>query len=151
VIPEQLAEAQRITDIACVQNFYNVANRNDDAFIGGLAKKGIAYVPFFPLGGFTPLQSSVLDRVAMRLRATPMQVVLAWLLQRSPNILLIPGTSSIDHLRQNLDVQDWSFLRTLSPNSTQSLKIRRLQHEETKPYVRHVLGFVDLTDVAFLI
>ena len=103
VIPEQLDEAQKITDIVCVQNFYNVANRNDDAFIDRLTKEGIAYVPFFPLGGFTPLQSSVLDRVALRLRATPMQVALAWLLQRSPNILLIPGTSSINHLGQNLD------------------------------------------------
>jgi pyridoxine 4-dehydrogenase len=96
VIPEQLAEAQKITDIACVQNFYNVANRNDDAFIDRLAKEGISYVPFFPLGGFTPLQSSVLDRVAVCLQATPMQVALAWLLQRAPNILLIPGTSSIN-------------------------------------------------------
>ena len=103
VLPEQLAEAQKITDIACVQNFYNVANRNDDAFIDRLAKKGIGYVPFFPLGGFTPLQSSVLDRVAVCLQATPMQIALAWLLQRSPNILPIPGTSSINHLRQNLD------------------------------------------------
>ena len=103
VIPEQLAEAQRITDIVCVQNFYNVANRNDDAFIDRLAMEGIAYVPFFPLGGFTPLQSSVLDRAAVYLQVTPMQVALAWLLQRSPNILLIPGTSSINHLRQNLD------------------------------------------------
>ena len=103
VIPEQLAEAQKITDIVCVQNFYNVANRNDDPFIDRLGKDGISYVPFFPLGGFTPLQSSVLDRVALRLQATPMQVALAWLLQRSPNILLIPGTSSISHLRQNLD------------------------------------------------
>src|SRR6202040_752049 len=101
--PEQLEEAQKITEIACVQNFYNVANRNDDAFIDCLAKEGIAYVPFFPLGGFTPLQSSVLDRVAARLEATSMQVALAWLLQRSPNILLIPGPSSIGHLRQNLD------------------------------------------------
>jgi len=103
VIPEQLAEAQKITDIVCVQNFYNVANRNDDAFIDRLAMEGIAYVPFFPLGGFTPLQSSVLDRAAVYLQVTPMQVALAWLLQRSPNILLIPGTSSINHLRQNLD------------------------------------------------
>jgi pyridoxine 4-dehydrogenase len=103
VIPEQLAEAQKIADIACVQNFYNVANRNDDAFIDRPANEGIPYVPFFPLGGFTPLQSSVLDRVAVRLQATPMQVALAWLLQRSPNMLLIPGTSSINHLRQNLD------------------------------------------------
>lgn len=98
----QLAEAQRITDIVCIQNFYNVVNRQDDAFIGKLAAQGIAYVPFFPLGGFTPLQSSALDEVAASLHATPMQVALAWLLQRSPNILLIPGTSSLEHLRENL-------------------------------------------------
>jgi pyridoxine 4-dehydrogenase len=103
VIPEKLAEALKITNIVCVQNFYNVAKRNDDAFIDRLAKDGIAYVPFFPLGGFTPLQSSVLDRAAVYLQVIPMQVALAWLLQRSPNILLIPGTSSINHLRQNLD------------------------------------------------
>lgn len=102
VTPRQLAEAQRITEIVCVQNFYNVAQRKDDAFIDALAQQGIAYVPFFPLGGFTPLQSSVLDRVAGSLHATPMQAALAWLLQRSPNILLIPGTSSINHLRENL-------------------------------------------------
>jgi pyridoxine 4-dehydrogenase len=102
VTPRQLQEAQRITEIACVQNFYNLAQRSDDAFIDALAQQGIAYVPFFPLGGFTPLQSSVLDRVAGSLQATPMQVALAWLLQRSPNILLIPGTSSINHLRENL-------------------------------------------------
>ena len=102
VTPQQLAEAQRITEIVCVQNFYNVAQRKDDAFIDALAQQGIAYVPFFPLGGFTPLQSSVLDRIAGSLQATPMQVALAWLLQRSPNILLIPGTSSINHLRENL-------------------------------------------------
>ena len=101
--PEQLAEAQKITEIVCVQNLYNVAHRNDDAFIDNLAKQGIAYVPFFPLGGFTPLQSSALDRAAASLQATPMQVALAWLLQRSPNILLIPGTSSIEHLRENLE------------------------------------------------
>ena len=94
VSPEQLAEAQTITEIVCVQNFYNVAHRNDDGFIDDLAKQGIAYVPFFPLGGFTPLQSSALDAAAASLQATPMQVALAWLLQRSPNILLIPGTSS---------------------------------------------------------
>jgi aryl-alcohol dehydrogenase-like predicted oxidoreductase len=86
-----------------VQNLYNVAHRDDDAFIDDLAQRGIAYVPFFPLGGFTPLQSSVLDRAAAAMQATPMQVALAWLLQRSPNILLIPGTSSISHLRENLD------------------------------------------------
>ena len=102
VTPQQLAEAQRITEIVCIQNFYNVAQRKDDAFIDALAQQGIAYVPFFPLGGFTPLQSSVLDRVAASLQATPMQVALAWLLQRSPNILLIPGTSSTKHLRENL-------------------------------------------------
>jgi len=102
VTPWQFQAAQRITEIVCVQNFYNVAQRSDDAFIDALAQQGIAYVPFFPLGGFTPLQSSVLDRVAGSLQATPMQVALAWLLQRSPNILLIPGTSSINHLRENL-------------------------------------------------
>jgi pyridoxine 4-dehydrogenase len=102
VSPKQLAEAQAITEIVCVQNFYNVAHRDDDGFIDDLAKQGIAYVPFFPLGGFTPLQSSVLDAAAVSLGATPMQVALAWLLQRSPNIMLIPGTSSIEHLRENL-------------------------------------------------
>jgi pyridoxine 4-dehydrogenase len=102
VNPEQLAEAQAITEIVCVQNFYNVAHRDDDGFIDDLARRGIAYVPFFPLGGFTPLQSSALDEAAAALHATPMQVALAWLLQRSPNILLIPGTSSVEHLRENL-------------------------------------------------
>jgi pyridoxine 4-dehydrogenase len=99
---KQFAEAQRITEIVCVQNFYNVANRNDDDLIDDLAKQGIAYVPFFPLGGFTPLQSSGLDAAAASLQVTPMQIALAWLLQRSPNILLIPGTSSVGHLRENL-------------------------------------------------
>ena len=102
ISPKQLAEAQTITEIVCVQNFYNVAHRNDDAFIDDLTAQGIAYVPFFPLGGFTPLQSSALDAAAASLEATPMQVALAWLLQRSPNILLIPGTSSLKHLRENL-------------------------------------------------
>ncbi|MGH9740085.1 MAG: aldo/keto reductase family oxidoreductase [Candidatus Acidiferrales bacterium] len=102
VTPRQLQEAQRITEIVCVQNLYNVAHRSDDAFVDALAKQGIAYVPFFPLGGFTPLQSSVLDRVAESMQASPMKVALAWLLQRSPNILLIPGTSSTNHLRENL-------------------------------------------------
>lgn len=102
VTPGQLAEAQTITEIVCVQNFYNVVHRDDDAFIEHLTTQGIAYVPFFPLGGFTPLQSSVLDAAAASLQATPMQVALAWLLQRSPNILLIPGTSSLGHLRENL-------------------------------------------------
>jgi len=102
VTPEQLAEAQKITEIVCVQNFYNVAHREDDSFFDGLAGQGIAYVPFFPLGGFTPLQSSALDAAAASVQATPMQVAVAWLLQRSPNILLIPGTSSVAHLRENL-------------------------------------------------
>jgi len=102
VNPKQLAEAQTITEIVCVQNFYNVAHREDDSFIDALAKQGIAYVPFFPLGGFTPLQSSVLDEAAAALQTTPMQLALAWLLQRAPNVLLIPGTSSVKHLRENL-------------------------------------------------
>jgi len=102
VNPGQLAEAQTISPIVCVQNLYNVALRSDDRFIDDLAEQGIAYVPFFPLGGFTPLQSSALDRAAKSLDAMPMQVALAWLLQRSPNILLIPGTSSVGHLRENL-------------------------------------------------
>jgi pyridoxine 4-dehydrogenase len=103
VTPGQLAEAQKITDIVCIQNFYNVAQRTDDGFIDDLVKQGIAYVPFFPLGGFSPLQSSKLDAVAASLQRTPMQVALAWLLHRSANILLIPGTSSVAHLRENLN------------------------------------------------
>jgi len=106
VSPRQLADGQRITDIVCIQNFYNVAHRNDDAFIESLAQQGIAYVPFFPLGGFTPLQSSTLNDVAGSLQATPMQVALAWLLHRSANILLIPGTSSVEHLRENLQAAE---------------------------------------------
>jgi aryl-alcohol dehydrogenase-like predicted oxidoreductase len=102
----QVAEAQKIAPIVCVQNLYNVANRKDDAFIAELAAQGIAYVPYFPLGGFTPLQSSTLDTIAASIGKTPMQVALAWLLQRSPNILLIPGTSSVKHLRENLDAKD---------------------------------------------
>ncbi|UJR82873.1 aldo/keto reductase family oxidoreductase [Sandaracinus amylolyticus] len=102
VTAAQIAEARRLTEIVCVQNHYNLRHRRDDALIDELAALGIAYVPFFPLGGFTPLQSSVLDAVAARLGATPMQVALAWLLRRSPNVLLIPGTSSIAHLRENL-------------------------------------------------
>jgi pyridoxine 4-dehydrogenase len=102
VSPTQLAEAQTIAKIVCIQNLCNVAHRTDDAFIEDLAKQGIAYMPFFPLGGFTPLQSSTLDQAAASLNATPMQVALAWLLHRSPNILLIPGTSSVAHLRENL-------------------------------------------------
>ncbi len=102
VSPKQFAEARGITEIVGVQNMYNVAHRGDDAFITDLAKHGVAYVPFFPLGGFSPLQSSELDAAAASLQATPMQVALAWLLHRSPNILLIPGTSSVAHLRENL-------------------------------------------------
>jgi len=102
VTPAQIAEARKIAPIICVQNHYNLAHRSDDALIADLAHDGIAYVPFFPLGGFTPLQSAGLSDVAARLSATPMQVALAWLLQRSPNILVIPGTSSIEHLRENL-------------------------------------------------
>jgi aryl-alcohol dehydrogenase-like predicted oxidoreductase len=102
VTPAQIAEARQIAPIVCVQNHYNLAHRTDDALIADLARDGVAYVPFFPLGGFTPLQSATLSDVAARLGATPMQVALAWLLQRSPNILVIPGTSSVDHLRENL-------------------------------------------------
>ena len=102
VTAKQVVEAQAITQLVCVQNFYNVAQRKDDAFIDDLASQGIAYVPFFPLGGFTPLQSSALDEAAASLKVTPMQLALAWLLHRSPNILLIPGTSSRRHLRENL-------------------------------------------------
>lgn len=98
----QVAEARAMTEIACVQNHYNLAHRQDDALIDELAEAGIAYVPYFPLGGFSPLQSGTLSRVAERLGATPMQVALAWLLQRAPNILLIPGTSSLGHLRENV-------------------------------------------------
>jgi pyridoxine 4-dehydrogenase len=102
VTPTQIAAARRICEITCVQNHYNLAHRKDDGLIDELARQGIAYVPFFPLGGFSPLQSSSLSDVATRLGATPMQVALAWLLARSPNILLIPGTSSLAHLRENL-------------------------------------------------
>jgi pyridoxine 4-dehydrogenase len=102
VTSNQIEEGRRICDIVCVQNMYNVAHREDDALIDELARAGIAYVPFFPLGGFTPLQSTELSEVATRLSATPMQVALAWLLQRAPNILLIPGTSSLEHLRENM-------------------------------------------------
>ncbi|TPL95946.1 aldo/keto reductase family oxidoreductase [Mesorhizobium sp. B2-3-10] len=102
VTRKQIAQGRGMADIVCVQNQYNIAHRQDDALIGELAADGIAYVPFFPLGGFTPLQSSTLADVAQKLGATPMQVALAWLLQRSPNILLIPGTSSVGHLRENL-------------------------------------------------
>jgi aryl-alcohol dehydrogenase-like predicted oxidoreductase len=106
VTPAQIEEGRRIADIVCVQNQYNLAHRDDDRLIDDLARDGIAYVPFFPLGGFTPLQSGTLDKVAKRLGHTSMQVALAWLLRRSENILLIPGTSSVGHLRENLTVAD---------------------------------------------
>jgi aryl-alcohol dehydrogenase-like predicted oxidoreductase len=106
VTPTQIADGRKICEIVCVQNLYNLAHRTDDAVIDALARDGIAYVPFFPLGGFTPLQSGALSEVATQLDATPMQVALAWLLQRSPNILLIPGTSTVSHLRENLAAVD---------------------------------------------
>ncbi len=111
VTPKQIADGRRICEIVCVQNHYNLAHRTDDALIETLAGQGIAYVPFFPLGGFTPLQSSTLSDVAARLDATPMQVALAWLLQRAPNILLIPGTSSVAHLRENLAAPQLALTR----------------------------------------
>jgi pyridoxine 4-dehydrogenase len=117
VTAAQVAEAQAITDVVCVQNNYNLAHREDDALIDDLARRGIAYVPFFPLGGFTPLQSFTLSDVARRLGATPMQVALAWLLHRSPNVLLIPGTSSVAHLRENLAASEL----TLSPETLAEL------------------------------
>ena len=119
VTPTQVAEARAITDIVCVQNNYNLVYRHDDALIDDLALAGIAYVPFFPLGGFSPLQSSTLSSVASRLGAAPMQVALAWLLQRSPNVLLIPGTSSVGHLRENLG----AAALTLSPQTLAELDV----------------------------
>ncbi len=117
VTAAQVAEAQTITEVVCVQNEYNLAQRNDEELIDDLARQGIAYVPFFPLGGFSPLQSSTLSSVADRLSATPMQVALAWLLHRSPNILLIPGTSSVAHLRENVAADQL----TLSPETLAEL------------------------------
>jgi len=117
VSAEQIAEAQSIAPVVCVQNFYNVANRGDDELIDSLAAQGIAYVPYFPLGGFTPLQSDALASVAQRHQSTPMAVALAWLLQRSPNILLIPGTSSVAHLRDNVA----SVALTLAPEDIAEL------------------------------
>lgn len=106
VSAKQLAEAQKLTEIVCIQNMYNLAHRGDDAFLDDLAEQGIAYVPYFPLGGFSPLQSSALSEVAEGMRKTPMQVALAWLLHRAGNILLIPGTSSVGHLRENLEAAE---------------------------------------------
>ena len=103
VTPAQVEQGRKICEIVCVQNLYNLANRSDDALVDSLARNGIAFVPYFPLGGFSPLQSAALSDVAAELGATPMQVALAWLLHRAPNILLIPGTSSVGHLRENLD------------------------------------------------
>jgi len=117
VTARQFAEARAVTEIVCVQNEYNLAHRGDDAFIDQLAKGGVAYVPFFPLGGFTPLQSSTLSDVAKSLESTPMQVALAWLLHRAPNMLLIPGTSSIAHLRENLKAATLQ----LSPKTMETL------------------------------
>jgi pyridoxine 4-dehydrogenase len=117
VTPAQIAQAQRIAPVVCVQNQYNLAQRADDTLIADLARDGIAYVPFFPLGGFSPLQSATLSDAALRLGVTPMQVALAWLLQRSPNVLVIPGTSSTDHLRENLDAATVS----LPPDAIASL------------------------------
>lgn len=117
VTPTQIEEGRRMVSVVCVQNYYNIVNRNDDDLIDALAAQGIAYVPYFPLGGFTPLQSSILSDVAGQLRATPMQVALAWLLHRSPNILLIPGTSSVAHLRENLAAGEL----TLSPENLKIL------------------------------
>ncbi len=133
VSPQQLAEAQAITEIVCIQNFYNVAQRTDDGFIDALTAQGIAYVPFFPLGGFTPLQSETLSEVASRLQATPMQVALAWLLERSPNILVIPGTSSLKHLHENLNAASLQIpaevLADLDEVSRQSAAVSVARHE----------------------
>jgi len=136
VTPKQLKEAQAITDIVCIQNFYNVAHRNDDPFVDDLARQDIAYVPFFPLGGFNPLQSSALDAIAASLRVTPMQVALAWLLHRSPNILLIPGTSSVQHLRENLSAAELNLpaetldgLDGLAAESQENQKAQRKDFE----------------------
>jgi aryl-alcohol dehydrogenase-like predicted oxidoreductase len=129
VAPKQLAEAQTITEIVCVQNLYNLAHRDDDSFIADLAKQGIAYVPFFPLGGFNPLQSAALDEIAESLGATPMQVALAWLLHRSPNILLIPGTSSLQHLRENLQAATLTLpAETLAKMNSVSTKSEQKAH-----------------------
>jgi pyridoxine 4-dehydrogenase len=117
VTPAQIAEGRRICEIVCVQNHYNLAHRTDDALIDDLARQGTAYVPFFPIGGFSPLQSDTLNSVAARLNTTPMAVALAWLLQRSPNILLIPGTSSLAHLRENVT----AAALTLSENELREL------------------------------
>jgi pyridoxine 4-dehydrogenase len=133
VTPAQIEEARKIAPIVCVQNHYNLAHRSDDALIDDLAREGIAYVPYFPLGGFTPLQSDVLSRAGEKLVATPMQVALAWLLHRSPNILVIPGTSSLVHLRQNLDAATLQIpaqvLAGLDEVSGQAAELAIARHE----------------------
>lgn len=134
VTPRQIAEARRIVPIVCVQNHYNLVHRADDALVAELARDGIAYVPFFPLGGFTPLQSETLSAVASRLNATPMQVALAWLLHRSPNILVIPGTSSLEHLRENLRAANLQIptdvLADLNAVSAQNAERATARHEQ---------------------
>lgn len=134
VTPTQIADARRIVPIVCVQNQYNLAHRADDGLIADLAHDGIAYVPFFPLGGFSPLQSQTLSDAALRLDATPMQVALAWLLQRSPNILVIPGTSSLDHLRENLQAPTLQIpadmLADLNAISAQAAAAPAARHEQ---------------------
>src|SRR5918912_2987921 len=117
VTPQMLAEARSIAPVVCVQNHYNLVHRDDDPVVDALAREGVAYVPFFPLGGFTPLQSAALETVARRLETTPMQVALAWLLARSPNLLLIPGTSSVEHLEENLQ----AAARVLGPVELEEL------------------------------
>jgi pyridoxine 4-dehydrogenase len=117
VTTQQVAEAQSIARVVCVQNHYNVVHRDDDPLIDALAREGIAFVPFFPLGGFTPIQSAALETVARRLEASPMVVALTWLLARSPNLLLIPGTTSVDHLQENLT----AAARVLGPVELQEL------------------------------
>ena len=133
VTPAQVAEARRIVPIVCVQNQYNLVHRADDALVAELARVGIAYVPFFPLGGFTPLQSDALSEAASSLYATPMQVALAWLLQRSPNILVIPGTSTLNHLRENLKAATLQIpaelLADLDAVSRQDAAIQTARHE----------------------
>ena len=130
----QIAEARRIVPIVCVQNHYNLAHRTDDTLIAELALDGIAYVPFFPLGGFSPLQSSALSEASSRLSATPMQVALAWLLQRSPNILVIPGTSSLQHLRENLQAATLQIsaevLATLDAMSNQAAELPAIPQQQ---------------------
>jgi aryl-alcohol dehydrogenase-like predicted oxidoreductase len=118
VTPQMYAEAQGIAPVVCVQNHYNLVHRDDDPMVDALAREGVAYVPYFPLGGFTPLQSAALETVARRLETTPMEVALAWLLQRSPNILLIPGTKSVAHLEANLE----SAARVLGPVELEELE-----------------------------